>query len=57
MLYLGISKGVWIMPLVRDMVRFSIRELKLSKIAPANEKEWQIVNNYLLDKCKESKNG
>lgn len=39
------------MPLVRDMVRFSIRELKLSKIAPANEKEWQIVNNYLLDKC------
>jgi hypothetical protein len=40
------------MPLVRDMVRFSIRELKLSKIAPTNEKEWQIVNNYLLENCK-----
>jgi hypothetical protein len=40
------------MTLVRDMVRFSIRELNLSKIAPTNEQEWQIVNNYLLENCK-----
>ena len=52
MLYLGISKGKRIMPLLRDMVKFSIRELKLSKIEPTNDKEWQIVNNYLLEKCK-----
>lgn len=40
------------MPEVRDIVKVSIKELKFSKVEPTNEFEWNLVNNYLIEKCK-----
>ena len=40
------------MPTVSDVVKVSIKELKLSKVEPTNEFEWNLVNNYLIEKCK-----
>jgi hypothetical protein len=40
------------MALVRDVVKVTITELKFSKVEPVTEADWQIVNNYLLERCK-----
>jgi hypothetical protein len=39
------------MALVRDVVKVSIAELKFNKVEPVSESDWQIVNNYLLERC------
>jgi hypothetical protein len=39
------------MALVRDVVKVTITELKFSKVEPVTEADWQIVNNYLLERC------
>ena len=39
------------MTLVRDVVKVTITELKFSKVEPVTEADWQIVNNYLLERC------
>jgi hypothetical protein len=37
---------------ISDIVKVSIKELNLHKVEPTNEFEWNLVNNYLLEKCK-----
>jgi hypothetical protein len=39
------------MALVRDVVKVSIAELKFNKVEPVSDADWQIVNNYLLERC------
>ena len=39
------------MALVRDVVKVSIAELEFDKVEPTSESDWQIVNNYLLERC------
>ena len=39
------------MALVKDVVKVTITELKFSKVEPVTEADWQIVNNYLLERC------
>lgn len=36
---------------IRDIVKVTIAELNLHKVEPMTDFEWQIVNNYLLEKC------
>ena len=38
---------------IRDIVKFTITELNLHKVEPVNEFEWELVNNYLLEQCKQ----
>lgn len=40
------------MALVKDVVKVTITELKFNKVEPVTEADWQIVNNYLLERCK-----
>jgi hypothetical protein len=40
------------MALVRDVVKVTIAELGFSKVEPTTNADWQIVNNYLLERCK-----
>jgi len=40
------------MALVRDVVKVTIAELKFNKVEPTTKQDWQIVNNYLLERCK-----
>ena len=40
------------MPEVRDVVKVSIKDLKFSKVEPVTEFEWDLVNKFLLEKCK-----
>jgi hypothetical protein len=40
------------MALVRDVVKVTIKELGFSKVEPVSKQDWQIVNNYLLERCK-----
>lgn len=37
---------------VKDIVKVSIKELKLNKVEPRTEFEENLVNTYLLSKCK-----
>ena len=37
---------------IRDMVKVTIKELKISKAEPNTEFEWDLVNKYLLEQCK-----
>jgi hypothetical protein len=37
---------------VRDIVKVSIKELKFNKVEPVTEFEWDLVNKFLLEKCK-----
>ena len=39
------------MALVRDVVKVSIAELGFNKVEPTSTADWQIVNNYLLERC------
>ena len=39
------------MALVRDFVKVSIAELGFDKVEPTSDADWQIVNNYLLERC------
>ena len=34
---------------LRDMASFSIKELKLNRVEPVTEVEWDIINRYLLE--------
>jgi hypothetical protein len=40
------------MALVRDVVKVTIAELGFNKVEPTTKQDWQIVNNYLLERCK-----
>lgn len=40
------------MALVRDIVKVTIAELGFNKVEPVSNLDWQIVNNYLLERCK-----
>lgn len=40
------------MALISDIVKVTIRELAFNKVEPVTKQDWQIVNNYLLEKCK-----
>lgn len=37
---------------IQDMVKITIKELNLSKVEPVTDTEWNIVNQYLLERCK-----
>lgn len=39
------------MALIHDIVKVTIPELKFDKVEPTTKEEWQIVNNYLMEKC------
>jgi hypothetical protein len=39
------------MALVRDFVKVSIGELGFNKVEPTTTADWQIINNYLLERC------
>lgn len=38
--------------MIRDNAYFTIKELKLSRVAPATEVEWGIIEKYLLEATK-----
>ncbi len=40
------------MAAVSDIVKVTIKELKFSKVEPVTAADWQIVNSYLLERCK-----
>jgi hypothetical protein len=35
--------------MIRDNAYFTIKELKLSRVAPTTEVEWGIIDRYLLE--------
>ena len=39
------------MAMISDIVKVSIKELKLDKVEPTTPAEWQIINNYLAEAC------
>lgn len=38
--------------MIRDMVKVTIKELKLNKVEPTSDVDWKIVDKYLLERCK-----
>ena len=36
------------MATIQDNASFSIKELKLNRVEPKTEKEWEIINKYLV---------
>jgi len=38
--------------MIRDTGYFTIKELKLHKVAPVTEVEWNIIDRYLLEATK-----
>jgi hypothetical protein len=40
------------MAMISDIVKVTIKELNFSKVEPITAADWQIVNNYLLERCK-----
>ena len=38
------------MSMIRDVAKFTIKELKLNKVEPITKTEWSIIDQYLLDK-------
>lgn len=37
---------------LKDIVKITIKELKLNKVEPVTDFEWDLVNKYLLEQCK-----
>ena len=40
------------MALIHDIVKVTIRELGFNKVEPTTKQDWQIVNIFLMEKCK-----
>ena len=36
--------------MIRDTASFTIKELNLHKVNPTTEVEWNLINNYLLER-------